>query len=34
MNGEGDGPDWFEEGKCPYPVYRVDNDECIYTPKS
>jgi hypothetical protein len=28
------GPDWFEEGKCPYPVYRVDNDECIYTPKS
>jgi hypothetical protein len=28
------GPDWFEEGECPYPVYRVDNDECIYTPKS
>lgn len=27
------GPDWFDsERPCPYPVYRVDNDECIYTP--
>lgn len=25
------GPDWFD--KCPYPVYRVDNDECIYNPE-
>ena len=25
------GPEWFD--KCPYPVYRVDNDECIYTPE-
>ena len=28
------GPDWFGEGECPYPVYRVDNDECIYTPEA
>lgn len=21
--------DWFEEGKAPYPVYRVDNDELV-----
>ena len=28
------GPDWFDDYRpCPYPVYRVDNDECIYTPK-
>jgi ribosomal protein L37AE/L43A len=27
------GPDWFdEEYPCPYPIYRVDNSECIYTP--
>lgn len=26
------GPDWFMDGECPYPVYRVDNDECIYQP--
>lgn len=25
--------DWFDsERPCPYPVYRVDTDECIYTP--
>ena len=24
------GADWFEDGECPYPVYRVDNDECVY----
>jgi hypothetical protein len=30
------GPDWFDEDiePCPYPVYRVSDDECIYTPKS
>jgi hypothetical protein len=29
------GPDWFDEDiePCPYPVYRVSDDECIYTPK-
>ena len=26
------GIDWFVDGECPYPVYRIDNDECIYTP--
>jgi hypothetical protein len=28
------GPDWFDEDiePCPYPVYRVDNDELIYSP--
>jgi len=27
------GTDWFDDDRpCPYPVYRVDNDECIYTP--
>jgi len=28
------GADWFgaEYSPCPYPVYRVDNDECVYTP--
>ena len=26
------GTDWFMDGECPYPVYRIDNDECIYTP--
>jgi len=25
------GNDWFE-GECPYPVYRVDNNECVYQP--
>jgi hypothetical protein len=24
------GTDWFEDGKAPYSVYRVDNDECVY----
>lgn len=23
------GHDWFEDGKAPYPVYRVDNDERV-----
>jgi transposase-like protein len=27
------GPDWFDDTPCPYPVYRVDNDECIYKPE-
>jgi hypothetical protein len=27
------GIDWFDSDRpCPYPVYRIDNDECIYTP--
>jgi len=26
------GPDWFDESPCPYSVYRVDNNECIYKP--
>jgi len=28
------GPEWFDDSisPCPYPVYRVDNDECIYAP--
>jgi len=27
------GTGWFDdEYPCPYPVYRVDTDECIYTP--
>jgi hypothetical protein len=27
--------DWFDDSiePCPYPVYRVDNNECVYTPK-
>lgn len=24
------GHDWFEDGKSPYPVYRVDNDELVH----
>jgi hypothetical protein len=29
------GPDWFDEDNpCPYPVYRVSDDACIYTPAS
>jgi len=29
------GPDWFDkESPCPYPVYRVDNNELIYSPPS
>lgn len=28
------GPDWFdEEYPCPYPVYRADTGERVYTPK-
>jgi hypothetical protein len=23
------GHDWFEDGKAPYPVYRVDNGELV-----
>lgn len=28
--------DWFDSEfePCPYPVYRVDNDECVYTPEA
>jgi hypothetical protein len=27
------GIDWFDSDRpCPYPVYRIDTDECIYTP--
>lgn len=28
------GADWFDAdiSPCPYPVFRVDNDECVYTP--
>lgn len=27
------GADWFDDDfPCPYPVYRVDTDECVYTP--
>lgn len=26
------GVDWFEDGKAPYAVYRVDTNECVYTP--
>ena len=27
-------PEWFDcDNPCPYPVYRVDTGECIYTPK-
>lgn len=29
------GPDWFSgDAPCPYPVYRVSDDTCIYTPKT
>ena len=29
------GADWFDtESPCPYPIYRVDNDELVYTPKA
>lgn len=24
--------DWFEDRKCPYPIYLVENGNCIYTP--
>lgn len=28
------GVDWFDsEFPCPYPIYRVDNDELVYTPE-
>ncbi len=27
------GHDWFEDGKAPYPVYRVDNNELVELPK-
>lgn len=27
------GADWFEDGKAPYPIYRVDNDELVYVPE-
>ena len=27
------GPDWFgKERPCPYPIYRVDNNELVYSP--
>lgn len=29
------GPDWFDDDSpCPYPVYRVADDTCIYKPKT
>lgn len=29
------GPDWFDDYcPCPYPIYRVDNGECVYTPEN
>jgi hypothetical protein len=28
------GEEWFnDESSCPYPIYRVDNDELLYSPK-
>lgn len=27
------GTDWFEDNRPPYPVYRVDNSECIFRPE-
>ena len=27
------GADWFVDWPCPYPVYRVTDGVCIYTPK-
>jgi hypothetical protein len=33
QEGQETGEYCGEKTSCPYPVYRVDNDECIYTPK-